>query len=80
MALIRARHAIFGVCRVGEAKVRLHPDEWTPLEPLPPLPAQEEEPADEPDTETAPEPDPEPEVQRPAVRRSRTTAAATTED
>lgn len=43
MALIRARHAVYGVCKVGEAKVRLHPDEWTPLRPLPPLPGETDE-------------------------------------
>lgn len=36
MALIRAHHQVFGICRVPESKVRLHPDEWTPVDASPP--------------------------------------------
>jgi hypothetical protein len=41
VALIRARHEVFGVCRVPEGAVRLFPDEWEPLDgPLPQLPGR----------------------------------------
>ena len=33
MALIPARHDVFGECLVPESKVRLHPDAWTAFDP-----------------------------------------------
>lgn len=33
MALIRARHDVFGERLVPESRVRLHPDEWTAFDP-----------------------------------------------
>lgn len=38
MALIRARHAVYGVCLIPEGKAALHPDDWTPVEPPPARP------------------------------------------
>lgn len=35
MALIRAHHAVFGVCRVPDTRVALHPQDWTPLDDVP---------------------------------------------
>lgn len=40
MALIPARHAVFGVCLVPLSRILLHPTEWLPV--------------DEPETEPAP--------------------------
>lgn len=32
MALIRAHHAVFGVCMVPDTRVALHPQDWTPID------------------------------------------------
>lgn len=37
MALVRARHAVFGVCLIPATRLALHPDEWTAVDaPIPP--------------------------------------------
>lgn len=37
MALVLARHQVFGVCEVGEQTVAAFPDDWTLVDPSTPL-------------------------------------------
>lgn len=40
MALVRARHKVFGVCEVGELTVATYPDDWTRVDPSTPTAAE----------------------------------------